>query len=405
MSARRLWAARGLWLRVGLLLAVVVAGLAVVLPDGEPTKRLTVTFPRTVGLYEGAAVKVLGVDVGRVDDIEVVGTAVRVDITYDADVDLPADVRAVIVPPSIVGDRFVQLTPAHVEGAVLPDGAELDVSRASVPLELDETYAALDDLSIALGPDGANEDGALADLVTSAADALGGNGRRFRATVDELAAAMSTAAGGSEDFAAVVASLHELSTMLVDRDDDVRRLVSGLSTVGTQLAGQRTDLVAGMRSLRRALDELSRFTRQNRSAIGSTLRRLTDVSSTLAAQTDDLAKLLEYGPLGLTNVINLYIPTNWDVTRPDLTPVDARTGSVALRWALFEGLGTQVGHTILGLCKALPPLSRRRIGALCDALADAGGDLAAVLADLARRNGMVSLVPRPTMGLKEGDQP
>jgi hypothetical protein len=34
-----------------------------------------------------------------------------------------------------------------------------------VPIELDEIYAALDKLNVALGPNGANEKGALAQLV------------------------------------------------------------------------------------------------------------------------------------------------------------------------------------------------------------------------------------------------
>ena len=48
---------------------------------------------------------------------------------YDADVQLPADAKAVIVSPSIVGDRFVQLTPAYTGGQVLADGATLDQTQ------------------------------------------------------------------------------------------------------------------------------------------------------------------------------------------------------------------------------------------------------------------------------------
>ena len=35
---------------------------------------------------------------------------------YDAKVDVPADAQAVIIAPSVVGDRFVQLTPAYEGG-------------------------------------------------------------------------------------------------------------------------------------------------------------------------------------------------------------------------------------------------------------------------------------------------
>lgn len=92
-----------------LLLAALVGARS--LTDGPAPRTLTVLFPSTTSLYEGAQVKVLGVRVGTVESIEVEGTAVRVEMTYDGDLDLPADVTAVVVPPSVVGDRFVQLAP------------------------------------------------------------------------------------------------------------------------------------------------------------------------------------------------------------------------------------------------------------------------------------------------------
>ena len=38
-------------------------------------------------------------------------------MSYDADVKIPADAKAVIIAPSIVGDRYVQLTPAYDRAA------------------------------------------------------------------------------------------------------------------------------------------------------------------------------------------------------------------------------------------------------------------------------------------------
>ena len=41
-------------------------------------------------------------------------------MSYDAEVNVPADAQAVIVAPSIVGDRFVQLTPVYKRGRSWP---------------------------------------------------------------------------------------------------------------------------------------------------------------------------------------------------------------------------------------------------------------------------------------------
>ena len=41
------------------------------------------------------------------------GISVRVDMTYSSDYKLPADVKAAIITPTLVADRFVQLVPAY----------------------------------------------------------------------------------------------------------------------------------------------------------------------------------------------------------------------------------------------------------------------------------------------------
>src|SRR3546814_18155980 len=78
----------------------------------------------------------------------------RLVLFRSADVDLPADVSALIVSPSVVGDRFIQLSPVYKGGAKLPDNAKLGLKRTSTPIELDEIYASLDQITVAPGPDG-----------------------------------------------------------------------------------------------------------------------------------------------------------------------------------------------------------------------------------------------------------
>src|SRR5687767_15605339 len=99
--------------------AIVVALLvaaAFTFLGGEERKTLTAHFPRTISIYEGSDVRVLGVPIGQVDSVTPSGTDVVVTMSYDAETKIPSDAKAVIVAPSIVGDRFVQLTPTFAEG-------------------------------------------------------------------------------------------------------------------------------------------------------------------------------------------------------------------------------------------------------------------------------------------------
>ena len=172
-------------LTVFVVMALVVA-VVLVFTRNDTERTLTVDFPRTNSLYKGSDVRVLGVPVGEVKELKAQGDHVEVTLTYETDVRLPTDVKAVIISPAIVGDRFVQLAPAYSGGAVLPDNAKLGIDRSEVPVELDEIFKSLDDLAIALGPKGANKDGSLSSLIEDSARQLDGQGQQLNETLHQL---------------------------------------------------------------------------------------------------------------------------------------------------------------------------------------------------------------------------
>lgn len=370
---------------VGLVLALLlVAGASLVwtAQRGSGAKHLTVTFASTTSLYQGAQVKVLGVRVGTVESITVRGTAVDVDIAYDPDIELPADVHAIVVPPSVVGDRFVQLAPAYTEGDVLADGASVALDHSGVPLELDDTYRALDGVASALGPKGANRDGALSRLVRAAARNLDGRGALFNSTIRELAAALDTLATGSGDISGTTRHLARFNRLLAGKDSTIRSLVGNLVLVSGALNGQRDRLAGAVTDLDDALALVADFTRRNRGALTRTVKGLTEISETLAKHTRELEEITDLAPVGLVNLINTYNAGNWDPSRPYATKVEGRTGSQVLHSASLNDLDVQVGYTLAAVCVGLPPSQRAQLAAFCDALESAGGDLGALVAGL-----------------------
>src|SRR5690606_33161215 len=111
-----------------LALAAVLALAAAAVPgcgllgDGG-SYRITAYFDRAVSVFPSSDVRVLGLPAGSVAAVEVEGDRVRVDMDVDDDVRLPVDARAQIVPQSLIGERYIQISPAHVEGEeALEDG-------------------------------------------------------------------------------------------------------------------------------------------------------------------------------------------------------------------------------------------------------------------------------------------
>jgi phospholipid/cholesterol/gamma-HCH transport system substrate-binding protein len=295
-------------LSVVAVLAVVAALLLAVLP-GEDEKTLTAAFPRTVSLYEGSDVRLLGVPIGKVDSVTPTGTDVTVTMSYDAKYKIPADAKAVIISPAIVGDRFVQLTPVFQQGDdVLADGAELSVEDTSTPLELDEIYQSIDDLTVALGPDGANSKGALTNLLDSTARNFAGQGAQFHKTIENLGKFTGTLENNKEELFGTAREMERFVSALSKNDQTVRDFNDSLVGAADLLKDERVDLAAALKNLGVAMQQVSSFVKENRDSLSKNIKGLNSVTKILVKQRAALDETLGVAPTALANLFHTYNP-------------------------------------------------------------------------------------------------
>ncbi|TDC64238.1 MCE family protein [Micromonospora sp. KC207] len=290
------------------VLLTAVAATVVVLRPETPQRQLVAHFTRAVGVYPGSDVRVLGVRVGEVTAVTPQGATVRVTMRYDPEVGVPADAQALIVPPSVVSDRYVQLAPAYSGGPALADGAEIPVSRTAAPMEIDDIYRALDEFNRALGPKGANADGALSDLVATGRANLEGNGENLRDALAGLSRALATVADGRQDLFGSVANLQRFTTTLARSDQQVRAFNQQLADVAQQLAGEGDELTAALRNLSVALADVTAFVRQNREVLTADVAALADITGVLVRQQRAVIEILDVAPLTVSNLALAYNP-------------------------------------------------------------------------------------------------
>ncbi|MGH3948582.1 MAG: MCE family protein [Pseudonocardiaceae bacterium] len=284
---------------------VVAGGLWWTLKDAG-TKSVTAYFPSTIGLYEGNDVRVLGVKMGTVENVQPQGERVKVDMSYDRGVQIPADAGAVIIAPSLVSDRYVQLTPAYSGGPVMESGATVPEDRTAVPLEIDDLYATTHKLSTALGPEGANKEGSLSRFLETVAANIRGNGDNLNETVTQLSRLSNTLSGNKGDLFATVTNLAEFSTTLAASEQDVRLFERQLADVSGFLADERANLGATVKQLATTLESVHKFIQDNRGRIKSNVDKLASVTKVLVDQRAALAEILDVAPVALNNVIDSY---------------------------------------------------------------------------------------------------
>jgi phospholipid/cholesterol/gamma-HCH transport system substrate-binding protein len=291
-----------------LILGLVIAAGVWMFTGDSGRKTLTASFPRAIAVYEGSDVRVLGVGIGTIDSVTPRGAEIVVQMSYDADIDLPNNAEAIIIAPSIVGDRYVQITPAYTGGTPLADGAVLGTDRTSVPLELDEVYDSLNNLTVAIGPDGANAEGALTDLLEVTADNFGGQGAQFKQTIQDFSQLSKTLADNKEELFGSAAQLQKFIQTLAENDTTVRAFNQSLSDVATMLDGEKEELAAALRNLSIALGEVTTFVKDNKGTLTRNIKGINRVAKVLVKQRVALEETLRSAPIALNNLALTYNP-------------------------------------------------------------------------------------------------
>jgi phospholipid/cholesterol/gamma-HCH transport system substrate-binding protein len=299
---------------VGLVLIGLIVSAVLVLGRQSGSRTATVYFTKTVGLYEGDDVDILGVPVGKVIRIQPEGNQVRVDVTYDASHDVPAEAKAVIVAPTLVTGRYVQLAPAYGGGPKLADGGSIPLQRTAVPVEFDEVKEQLSRLSADLGPNGVNKDGSLNKFLDSAAHALDGQGVPLRQTLSNLSQAASTLDTHSDDLFATIRNLQSFVSNLASSGTQIEGFSSELSGAAQLLNDNHTELSAALNSLEPALRSVRSFITDNRGKLNTDLDSLTRISRLLVDKEDSIAGALHVAPTALSNFYNIFTPLSNSLT-------------------------------------------------------------------------------------------
>lgn len=336
---------------VAVVVLLLILATLLFLNKGDGKRFITVDFPQTNSVYKGSDVKILGVPVGRVESLTPRGAVVRVKISYDGKQRLPADVKAVVVSPSIVGDRFIQLSPAYDGGARLKNDAYLPVERTAVPVELDAVYQSLDDLSVALGPEGANKDGSLSRLVDGTAVQFRGQGEQVNETIKNFGKLSTTLSNNKDELFGSLREVEEFVSLLKSNDTAVRSFNDSTAEVSTVLAGERDDLAATLEALSKALVDVNGLVKENRSALRGNVDNIASLAQLLAKHKAELEEITTNAPTALSNVALAYNGRSGTLdTRADIPEVI--TGALDSPTTLLCNV---LGETLddKGLCSTL----------------------------------------------------
>jgi len=236
-------------------------------------------FADVTGLTVGDDVKAAGVRVGKVTGIETTEDGAMVDFVLVADQKIYDTTKIIMRYQNLLGQRYLQLREDDSRGEELEDGASIPMSvdhgprndrwRTSAGFDLTELLNGFRPLFEILQPGDVNQ------LATSLVKVLQGEGGTIEGLLGQTA---------------------ELTSFVADRDDVIGDVMTNLTPVLENLAGQGSELRATVVELKNLMTGLARDRKSIGSSIdsisqlvGATSSLLQDVKAPMTRTTDRLA--------------------------------------------------------------------------------------------------------------------
>src|SRR6201997_897566 len=297
--------------------AVVIVGLTIGVVGYQLHKKLTTTtvvayFPEALALYSGDKVEIMGIRVGSVDKIEPAGDKMKVTFHYANKYKVPADASAVILNPTLVASRVIQLEPPYEGGPVLADNAVIPIERTRVPVEWDQLRNDTANIIDKLGPTAEQPKGPFGDVIDSFADGLAGKGKQINTALNNLSAALTALNEGRGDFFAVLHSLALFVNALHQNDKQFVALNQNLAQFTNSFTNTDHELADAVQQFNKLLPTVRKFFDENREVLAHDIGNLAEVTTTVVQPEplNGLETALHIFPTFGANFQSIYHPAN-----------------------------------------------------------------------------------------------
>lgn len=277
------------------LITLVLTGvlaMTIAASTSSASHRYTARFVDASGLDVGDDVRIAGVKVGRVTDLELVdGDQALVGFDVDSHRRLPADVSATVKYRNLAGQRYLSLD-AALEGGedVLPPGGEIPVERTHPSLNLTVLFNGFKPLFQALSPQDVNQ------LSAEIVQVLQGEAGTVDSILAHTASLTSTIARKDEVIGQVIDNLNTTISAVNARGPELGELIGSLQQLTTGLAEQREPVGEAIAALDELADTTGGLVDQAREPLRRDIVELDRLTSVLNAEMPKLEHDLQTVP-------------------------------------------------------------------------------------------------------------
>jgi virulence factor Mce-like protein len=297
---------------IGALLAValVVAGARVL---HSPAHQMVVTadFDRAgLNVRPGYEVRVRDYPVGTVGDIQVDRTNFSAIYTLKLDrgTAIARDTKAVLVPKTLFGDKYVQLDPAIPGQPQLQNGDHITRANTQEPVEVQQVFDEATPLLQALDPP------KFGAALASISQGLAGEGDDLRRLTNGWADVMQEFANRGGDLQTLLTKVPGVAGTFAERGQDLTTAAVDLGKVADVLAKNEPSLGPLLQQNAELADKAADLLSNSPARLGRIIPDMVDVVALTDEQPGRIAKFAKSVKFNLRGTANI-MSSGWIQTR------------------------------------------------------------------------------------------
>ena len=294
-------------------LALVVVGTLVLaafltfVRDSDPNWTAEITHAS--GLSEGDEVRVAGIPVGTVTEIELDGAVARVHFDLQDGVEMTDQATASVKLATLLGRTYLEVDPgtgAETQDRTIP--TDRTVPAYTISEVVTETGETLGDLDVATLDAAVDAGTRLLDAVDPAtmtaaldgtarlADVVSGQDAELRRLLDLVTNVTATVSGQTEQIAGLIDDAAVVSQLVVDRRDTLQSLVTAGQQSVLDLEALATTNRSSLTDVLGQLDAVLEVVQTNGAELDQTLQLLPAMSRYFANSTGNGPWIDVYSP-------------------------------------------------------------------------------------------------------------
>lgn len=272
----------------------------------QKSDKYSAVFTDATGLTKGDDIRIAGVRVGNVKDVQIVDRdKARVTFTVAHSATVTKSSTATIRFRNLIGQRYISLSQGAGDLGRLQPGSEIPLERTQPALDLTVLFNGFKPLFAALDPAEMNK------LSYELVRVFQGEGNDLVSLLHSTGSVTTELASRDKLIGDVITNLNAVLSTLSSRDKQLSNLIIRLRSFVTGLAKDRNALLQPLDSISQLAEQTASLSTGIRPDLVRSVHELRTVAGTLARNRGEIDRTLQVLPIKLTKIGRTAIYGAW----------------------------------------------------------------------------------------------